>query len=74
MDGFGELLGSIRRDHFVVQIQKISFAVLLEHCPKDPAMPVIIRRLKVPTVIAIVISLTLVGILAWLGVMKPVLW
>jgi hypothetical protein len=38
------------------------------------AMPVIVRKLKLPLVATIVISLTLVGIMAWLGVMKPVLW
>jgi hypothetical protein len=34
-------------------------------------MPVILRRLRVPIPAAIVISLTLVAIMAWLGVMKP---
>ena len=38
------------------------------------AMPVIVRKLKLPLVATIVLSLTLVGIMAWLGVMKPVLW
>ena len=38
------------------------------------AMPVIIRKAKLPTHAAIVISLALVAALAWLGVMKPVLW
>ena len=38
------------------------------------ALPVLFRRLNVPTPVAIVVSLTLVGIMAWLGVMKPVLW
>jgi hypothetical protein len=37
-------------------------------------MPVVLRRLRAPILGGIVISLTLVGILAWLGVMKPVLW
>jgi len=35
---------------------------------------VIVRKLQLPLVATIVISLTLVGIMAWLGVMKPVLW
>jgi hypothetical protein len=37
-------------------------------------MPVILRKLKAPLSAAIVVSLTLVGILAWLGVAKPALW
>jgi hypothetical protein len=37
-------------------------------------LPVILRRLRVPIVAGIGILLTLVGILAWLGVAKPALW
>ena len=37
-------------------------------------LPVLARRLKLPVVPAMLISLTLVGIMAWLGVMKPALW
>ncbi len=37
-------------------------------------LPMLFRKLKVPLGVAIVISLTLVGIMAWLGVMKPALW
>jgi len=37
-------------------------------------MPVALRRLRIPIPAGIVISLMLVGILAWLGVMKPGLW
>ena len=37
-------------------------------------LPMIFRKLKTPLPVCILISLTLVGILAWLGVMKPVLW
>jgi hypothetical protein len=37
-------------------------------------MPVILRRLRVPLAAGIAISLTLVGIMAWLGVVKPALW
>ena len=37
-------------------------------------LPMIFRRLKPPLAVAILISLTLVGIMAWLGVMKPALW
>lgn len=37
-------------------------------------LPVILRRLKTPLVVAIAISLTLVTILAWLGETKPALW
>jgi hypothetical protein len=38
------------------------------------AMPVMLRRLKAPVFVAILASLTLVGIMAWLGMMKPALW
>ena len=34
-------------------------------------LPMIFRKLKPPLGVAIIISLTLVGIMAWLGVMKP---
>ena len=37
-------------------------------------LPMIFRKLKPPLGVAIVISITLVGIMAWLGVMKPPLW
>jgi hypothetical protein len=37
-------------------------------------LPLIFRKLKLPVGVAITISLTLVGIMAWLGVMKPSLW
>jgi len=37
-------------------------------------LPLIFRKFKPPLVAAILISLMLVGLMAWLGVMKPVLW
>ena len=37
-------------------------------------MPVILRRLRVPVVAGIGVSLALVGVMAWLGVVKPALW
>ena len=37
-------------------------------------MPVIVRRLKLPLVTAMLIALSLVAVMAWLGVMKPALW
>ena len=37
-------------------------------------LPMIFRKLKTPLPVCILISLTLVGIMAWLGVMKPALW
>ena len=37
-------------------------------------LPMLARRLKLPLAAAMLISLTLVGIMAWLGVMKPALW
>ncbi|MEO6739028.1 MAG: hypothetical protein ABIP20_02185 [Chthoniobacteraceae bacterium] len=38
------------------------------------ALPVIFRKLKTPLPAAILISLILVGTMAYLGVMKPQLW
>jgi hypothetical protein len=37
-------------------------------------LPLVFRKLKVPHGVAILISLALVSIMAWLGVMKPALW
>ena len=37
-------------------------------------MPVVLRRLRAPLIVGITVSLTLVAVMAWLGVMKPVLW
>jgi hypothetical protein len=37
-------------------------------------MPVVLRRLRVPAIFGILISLALVAVMAWLGVMKPLLW
>jgi hypothetical protein len=37
-------------------------------------LPMLLRRLRVPLAAGIGISLTLIGIMAWLGVVKPQLW
>jgi len=37
-------------------------------------LPMIFRKLKLPVGVAILISLSLVSIMTWLGVMKPTLW
>ncbi len=37
-------------------------------------LPMLLRRLNLPIVAGICISLTLIAILAWLGVTKPALW
>ena len=37
-------------------------------------MPMILRKLQVPAIVGITISLVLVGLMAWLGVVKPALW
>ena len=37
-------------------------------------LPLLFRKLKTPLGVAIIVSVTLVGIMAWLGVMKPALW
>jgi hypothetical protein len=36
--------------------------------------PMILRRLGAPAIVGILVSLTLVGVMAWLGVVKPALW
>ena len=37
-------------------------------------LPMIFRRLRVPLAAGVCVFLTLVGILAWLGISKPALW
>jgi hypothetical protein len=37
-------------------------------------LPVILRRLRVPVIGGIGIALVLIGVMAWLGVVKPPLW
>jgi len=37
-------------------------------------LPMLLKRLKVPLAGAITIFLALVGVMAWLGVLKPALW
>ncbi len=37
-------------------------------------LPMLARRLKLPVAAAMLISLSLVGLMAWLGVIKPALW
>ncbi|MDB6171607.1 MAG: hypothetical protein JWL59_918 [Chthoniobacteraceae bacterium] len=37
-------------------------------------LPVIFRKLRPSLGVAITVSLTLIGIMAWLGVVKPALW
>jgi hypothetical protein len=37
-------------------------------------IPILLRRLRVPVAAGIAISLSLIGIMAWLGVLKPALW
>ena len=37
-------------------------------------LPVLFRRLKFPVILSILISLTLVSLMAWIGLTKPALW
>ena len=37
-------------------------------------LPMIARRLKLPLAATMIVSLSLVAVMAWLGVMKPALW
>ena len=65
--GFGMLAkGKLGLPHFAI-VKLILWVVVA-------VMPMILRKLKAPLSIAILVSLTLVGILAWLGVAKPALW
>ncbi len=36
--------------------------------------PLLLRKLRVPIVAGMLIVVTLVGVMAWLGVVKPALW
>ena len=69
VSGFG-LLAKLKLSPYVppFAIVKIALWLLIA------MLPVIFRKLKTPLPAAILISLTLVGILAWLGVTKPDLW
>jgi hypothetical protein len=65
--GFGMLAkGKLGMPHFAI-VKLILWVVL-------GVMPVTLRKLKAPVSAAILVFLTLVGILAWLGVTKPALW
>ena len=65
--GFGMLAkGKLGFPHFAM-VKLILWVVVA-------VMPVILRKMKAPLGAAIVVSLALVGILAWLGVTKPALW
>jgi hypothetical protein len=67
VSGFGMLAkGKLGFPHFAMA-KTIVWLVL-------GMMPLIIRKLKMNVCLAIVISLTLVGIAAWLGLTKPLLW
>jgi hypothetical protein len=37
-------------------------------------LPVILRRSGSPMIVGILVSLALIGVLAWLGITKPALW
>ena len=37
-------------------------------------LPVVLRRAKASITVSVLVTLALVGVLAWLGVTKPVLW
>ena len=67
--GFG-LLAKLKLDPYVPHfaIVKIAIWVLIA------MLPVLFRKLKTPLPAAILISIILVGIMAYLGVVKPALW
>ena len=65
--GFGMLgKGHLGFPHFAI-VKTILWVLVA-------VLPVILRKLKAPLSAAIPVWLTLIGILAWLGVTKPVLW
>jgi hypothetical protein len=65
--GFGMLAkGHMGMPHFAI-VKSVLWVVVA-------ALPVILRKLKAPLSVAILVLLTLVGILAYLGVMKPQIW
>lgn len=37
-------------------------------------MPMLLRKMRAPLFVGVLISLTLVAVMAWLGVTKPALW
>lgn len=37
-------------------------------------MPMLLRKMRAPLIVGVLVSLTLVAVMAWLGVMKPALW
>jgi hypothetical protein len=37
-------------------------------------LPFVFRKMKTPLIAGILIILALIGVAAWLGVMKPALW
>ncbi|HEX4086545.1 MAG TPA: hypothetical protein VHY22_16650 [Chthoniobacteraceae bacterium] len=67
VSGFG-LLGTLHLGfpHFA-QAKLVLWAFL-------GVLPVILRRLRIPIAGGITIALVVIGVLAWLGVMKPALW
>jgi hypothetical protein len=67
VSGFG-LLAKLRLGFPHFAIAKLLLWVVIG------MLPLILRRCKVPAVGGISILLALIGIMAWLGVMKPALW
>ncbi len=67
VSGFG-LLAKLKLGFPSFAIAKIVLWVVIA------MLPMLFRKFQTPLGVAIGISLTLVGIMAWLGVVKPVLW
>ena len=47
MDSFHELLGIVIRNDLVFGIQEITLPIMFENCPKDPAVAVVVSKLRV---------------------------
>ena len=67
VSGFG-LLAKLHLGYPHFAIAKTALWVVIA------VLPMLARRLKLPLAAAMLISLTMVGIMAWLGVIKPALW
>lgn len=67
VSGFG-LLAKLQLGFPHFAVAKLILWVLLG------MLPLVVRKLKVPLWGTILATLTIIGLLAWLGVMKPALW
>ena len=67
VSGFG-LLGKLHLGFPHFAIAKLALWAI------TGALPVMFKKLALPPVVATVVSLAVIGLLAWLGIFKPALW